>query len=84
MKAEGSVSANLGLILVCLGVGLYVYLRQAKRKKYRISDIDKLLSAAPVMDTVQRITFKSLLVKEGLLEKEYLPGEEWFNRHDSR
>jgi hypothetical protein len=87
MKAEGSVSANLGLILVCLGVGLLYYLKQTKREKFRITDIDRLFETSPVAlrDKVPlRMACKSAWVKAGLMEESYLPGEEWFNRHDSR
>jgi hypothetical protein len=85
MKAEVSVTINWTLALVGIGAALFYYFKMPKRRnKFTISEIDKLLGAAPKIDTALRIYAKSNWVKLGLMEDDYLPGEDLFSVTGSR
>lgn len=45
--------------------------------KFKISDIDKLFDATPLAP-VERIRLKNLFVKGGVMEEDYLVGEEGY------
>ncbi len=83
MKGKVSVSADLGLVVASLAcVGLFFVLKQKRQQalsvgKFRLADVDRLLDASDKLrhDSVIRMSIKSDLVKSGLMEEDYRPGD---------